>query len=304
MSLNNKIGVKCLDNLHLRVSEKGILEEISNEDVEEENSEEDKDEGEEKEQDEGKEKEDEKEKEKEDHQPVPTATNDGAKVVSKGEHEEAGSKGEISKEEEDEDLDDDTSSDEEVWMPTKKEPFVKQRKSIRLASKRKRPVVSLDDDSSTHTSCEPKQTTPSPKPDAPPSPHIPSPPSPIPCTPPPTTTSNSPGLCFTDFANPSVSTDPILDKLQTRLSAKLDTVEVQTEYVDEDEPKRGGISEILFAYSLGEDEIQSFGLLVHLGQMESQKFALEVREMMVDMIHTLHKYKKKERVVCLVSIGG
>ena len=58
MSANNKIGVKCLNTLHLRVSEKGILEEISNEDVEEEKSDEEKDKGEEKQQDEGKEKED------------------------------------------------------------------------------------------------------------------------------------------------------------------------------------------------------------------------------------------------------
>ena len=58
MSANNKIGVKCLTNLHLKVSDKGILEEISNEDVEEENSDEDKDEGEEKQKDEGEEKED------------------------------------------------------------------------------------------------------------------------------------------------------------------------------------------------------------------------------------------------------
>ena len=49
MSANNKISVKCLNNLHLRVIEKGIVEEISNEGVEEENSEEYKDEGEEKE---------------------------------------------------------------------------------------------------------------------------------------------------------------------------------------------------------------------------------------------------------------
>ena len=56
MSANNKIGVKCLNNLHLRVSKKGILEEISNEDLEEEKSDEDKDEGEEKLQDKGEEK--------------------------------------------------------------------------------------------------------------------------------------------------------------------------------------------------------------------------------------------------------
>ena len=82
--------------------------------------------------------------------------------------------GETSKEEKGEDLDENDSSDEEVKMPIKKKPLVTPRKSVRLASKGKRPVVSLDDDSSTHTSHEPKKTTPSsPKPDTPPSQHIP-----------------------------------------------------------------------------------------------------------------------------------
>ena len=36
MSAKTKIGVKCLTNLHLKVLNKGILEEASNKDVEEE----------------------------------------------------------------------------------------------------------------------------------------------------------------------------------------------------------------------------------------------------------------------------
>ena len=175
------------------------------------------------------------------------------------------SKGETSKEEKGEELDDNDSSDEKVKIPKKKKPLLTLRKSIRLASKGNRLVVSLDDDSSIHTSHEPKHTTPpSPKPDAPPSHHIPSPPpSAIASTPPPTTTPASPplhsslGLGFTGYANPlvpSTFSDPILDKLQVlqsqfhslqdedrvifalltdqltqmeaRLSAKLDIVEV------------------------------------------------------------------------------
>ena len=94
------------------------------------------------------------------------------------------SKGETSKEEKGEELDDNDSSDEKVKIPKKKKPLLTLRKSIRLASKGNRLVVSLDDDSSIHTSHEPKHTTPpSPKPD----------------------------------------------------KDELDTVEVQTEYVDEDE---------------------------------------------------------------------
>ena len=214
MSANNKIGVKCLNNLHLRVLEKGMLEEISNEDVEEEKSDEDKDTGEEKNRI--------KEKKKRISRLFPLSQM-MTEIVSQEEQEESKSKGETSNEEEGEDPDDHISSDEEVRMPTKKEPLVKQRKSIRLGSKRrlaykwKRLVISLDDDddSSTHTSSDPKQKTPpSPKPDVPPSPHIPLPsPSAIPCTPSPTTTPNSPGLGFTSFANPSVFADPIIGKL-------------------------------------------------------------------------------------------
>ena len=51
MSANNKIGVKCLANLHLKVSDKGILEEATIEDVENEDSDEEKEEKEKAEED-------------------------------------------------------------------------------------------------------------------------------------------------------------------------------------------------------------------------------------------------------------
>ena len=128
------------------------------------------------------------------------------KLFQKGNRKKLKVRGKL-QEKEGEDTNNNISSNEEVRMPTKKKPLVKQRKSIRLASKGKRPVVSLNDDSSTHTSCEPKQTTPpSPKPDVPPSPIL--------YKPPPTTTPHSLGLGFTSFSNPSVFADPILDKLQ------------------------------------------------------------------------------------------
>ena len=54
-------------------------------------------------------------------------------LFHKGKRKKLEVRGKFQKEE-GEDPDNDTSSDEEVRMPTKKEPFVKQRKSIRLAS--------------------------------------------------------------------------------------------------------------------------------------------------------------------------
>ena len=44
MSSNNKIGAKCLPNLYLKLSDKGILEEASIDDEEEEDLDEEKDE--------------------------------------------------------------------------------------------------------------------------------------------------------------------------------------------------------------------------------------------------------------------
>ena len=141
------------------------------------------------------------------------------------------SEGESSKEKEGDELDDDddSSSDEEVRMPIKKKPVVTPSKTSRLASKGKRPVVGLDDDSSSHTTLEPQINAPLfPKPATPPIHHIPSPaPSPIPSTPPPppttaTSTSpypyTSPGLGFAAFSNPSsvpaATLDLVLNKLQ------------------------------------------------------------------------------------------
>ena len=54
-------------------------------------------------------------------------------LFHKGKRKKLEVRGKFQKEE-GEDPDNDTCSDEEVRMPTKKEPFVKQRKSIRLAS--------------------------------------------------------------------------------------------------------------------------------------------------------------------------
>ena len=44
MSSNNKIGAKCLNNLHLKLSNKGILEEATIKDVENKDSDEEKEE--------------------------------------------------------------------------------------------------------------------------------------------------------------------------------------------------------------------------------------------------------------------
>ena len=150
-------------------------------------------------------------------------------------------------------------------MSAQKKP-VTPRKSQRLTSKGKRPVVNLDDDSTSHTTLEPTSDAPlSPKSAITPSHQIPSPPpSPIPFTPPLVTTHTSPGqgfanTCFVPTApldsvllkrnylqsqffafqdEIRVSLASITDQLtqmEARLVAKLDTVEVQTEYVDEEE---------------------------------------------------------------------
>ena len=58
MSANNKIGVRCLTSLHLKLSDKGILEEATIEDVENEDSDEEKEEKEKAEEDQKAEKED------------------------------------------------------------------------------------------------------------------------------------------------------------------------------------------------------------------------------------------------------
>ena len=58
-------------------------------------------------------------------------------------------------------------------MPIKKKPVVAPRKRIRLTSKGKRPMVGLDDNSSSHTALEPQTNVPpSPKPATPPTNHM------------------------------------------------------------------------------------------------------------------------------------
>ena len=198
MSSNNKIGVKCLTNLHLKLTNKGILESTSTKDVEEEGSV-----GGDQEKEEEKEKEGQREDEQ-DKEAVPAAVHEKAEDGSKSEQEEVQGMGE-------------------------------QQEAMSEGE-----------------------------------------PSPIPFTPPPTTaTPASPhphtslGLGFPAFSNPSsvltAALDPILTKLKhiqsqfysiqdevrvtlasitnhltkmkARLGAKLDTVEVQIEYVDkEDNP--------------------------------------------------------------------
>ena len=138
MSSNNKICAKCLTDLHLRLSDKEILEAASTEDEEEEGSV-----GGDQEKQEEKEKEKEDQKaDKEDQRTLLTNTHEEVEVGSlgaqeevqeQGEQEEALSEGEASKEEEGDKLDDndDSSSDEEARMPMKK-PVVTPRKSSRL----------------------------------------------------------------------------------------------------------------------------------------------------------------------------
>ena len=127
-------------------------------------------------------------------------------MFSKGIGEE-GSKEEAEREDEDVEEDNDDSN-EEVLLLVQKQPIATPRKSRRLASKRKGPVVDLDDDSTSHNTFEPtNDKPPSPKPTTPPSHQIPSPPqSPIPSTQPPVTTHTSPNH---GFANTSVPTAPL-----------------------------------------------------------------------------------------------
>ena len=151
MSPINKIGAKCLNNLHLKLNDNGILED-ANEQVDIVDS--DK-EAEAQKNEEGRNK---------DQEPVPSATTEKAEACFPGEQGEVVCKGEV--EEKGEDVkDDNDDSDEEVRMPVKKKPVVTLKKSRRLASKGKRPVVSLDDDSTSHNTLEPTTNAqPSPKP--------------------------------------------------------------------------------------------------------------------------------------------
>ena len=117
----------------------------------------------------------------------------------------------------------------------------------------------LDDDSTSYKTAEPTNPS-SPKPTTPSSHQFPSPPpSPIPSSPPPVTTQTSPNHGFDHTTIPTASLFSILLKLndlqsrffafqdeirvylasltdqitqmEARLGAKLDTVEVQTEYI-------------------------------------------------------------------------
>ena len=154
----------------------------------------------------------------------------------------------------------DNSSDEEVAKPIKEEPLVTPRKSKRLAS-----ILSVDknEETSTHPTEQTTDAPSSPKPVSPiPSPpsspiETTPPPSPIPTSPPPTgfddsTTIPPPPttlahvlskvldmqsqLCaFQSEVRVSLTTfAEQLTLMESRLGAKLDTVEVQTEYVDEE----------------------------------------------------------------------
>jgi hypothetical protein len=166
--------------------------------------------------------------------------------------EEAPSEGEASQEELEED--DSSSSDEEVSKPIKEDSTIAPRKSRRLASKAK---VGKDEATSSHPTKQTDDAPPSPKPASPIPVDIPSsPPSPIPTSPTPT------GFARDDSPFPPTPIDLILGKfdvlqsqlcafqsevraslstiaeqltdMETRLGAKLDTVEVQTEFVDEE----------------------------------------------------------------------
>ena len=141
----------------------------------------------------------------------------------------------------------------------------RSQKKQKAGSKRKSLVVDFDDDSTSYNTVEPSNDKPpSPKPTTSPFHQIPSPPpSPIPSSPPPVTTHTPP---HHGFDNTYVPTAPLyfillklnnfqsqffafqneirislasitdqLTQMEARLCGKLDTVEVQTEYIDEEE---------------------------------------------------------------------
>ena len=257
MGPNNKIGAKCLNNLHLKLNDNGILENANEQVNVDSDKEEEAHKNEEKE---------EEVPEKEDQESIPSAT-EKAEGCSIREQGEVPSKGEAVREGEDveEDNDENDVSDEEVLLPVQKQPITTPRKSRRLASKGKRPIVVLDDDSTSHNTVEPTyDKPPSPKPTTPPAHQIPSPlPSPIPSSPPLVTTHTSPNHGFDHTSVPTTPLFSILLKLndlqsqffafqdkicvslasitdqitqmEARLGAEFDIVEVQIEYVEEEE---------------------------------------------------------------------
>ena len=243
-----------MSNLHLKLNENGILENVCeqvgvNSDNKEETNEVEKE----------KKFQEEELTDKEKQEPVPSAT-EKAEGCSEREQEEVTSKGEAVKE--DAAVEKEKEENEEVSVPDKQQPSSTPRKSQRLASKGKRQVVILDDNSTSYKTAEPSNLC-SPKPTTPSSRHFPSPPqSPIPSSPPPVHTSSNHG--FGHFTVPTVPLFSILLKLndlqsrfftfqdeihvslaslanqmtqmEAHLGAKLDTVEVETEYVDEEAP--------------------------------------------------------------------
>ena len=205
MGPNMKIGAKCLHNLHLKLNDEGILVHAMEEVVDVDSEEEQVEEVWEK-----------LVKEEKVQEPVPTATTETAETWEQG---EATSKGES--EEKEEALEDEDhhilgsdSNDEEIVIAMRKKADLIQRKSRRLASKRKAVMV---DDITSHAIPKPSTNAPlSPKPATSPSHQIPSPPpSPIQFTPPPFPTHTSPGIGCANFDYvPEASLDSMLSTLQ------------------------------------------------------------------------------------------
>ena len=164
--------------------------------------------------------------ENEEREPVPSATGK-AEGRSDREQEEVTSKGQVVKEPVEKQKEDTGVNKEEVSMPIMKQSGSTPRKSRRLAAKGKRPIVVLDDDSTSYKTAEPSNP-PSPKPTTPSSHHFPSPPpSQIPTSPPPVHTSQNQG-----FDQTKIPTSPLysillkLDELQARFFAFQDEVRV------------------------------------------------------------------------------
>ena len=254
MGPNNKVGVKCLKNLRLRLTENGTLENIF-EQSEDTNEEEEVEEN----------VEEEEVNKEEQEEPVPSATEKAEGHSEEEEQEENSCKGEVEKE-----LVKVAVEEEEKKNEKGSSPGLTPRKSRRLASKGKKPVVVIDDDSTSYTTAQPSQPS-SPRP-ATPSYHKPSPPqspirpssppkSPIPSPSPvppsphqglgdntvPTAPLSSILLKVTEFQSSFLvfkdeicvsiaSLSAQMDQIEARLGAKLDTVEVETEYIDDEAP--------------------------------------------------------------------
>ena len=201
MGPNTKIGAKCLHNLHLKLNDEGILihdmDEVVDVDSEEEKVEEVREK---------------LVKEEKEQELVPTETADTweqGEAASKGESEDKGE----ALENDDYNIQGSDSSDEQVVIAIRRKLNLIQRKSRRLASKRK---VAMDEDISSHNVPEPTiNAPPSPKTATSPPHQIPSPPpSPIQFTPPPFQSHTSPGVGCANFDSvPAASLDSILSKL-------------------------------------------------------------------------------------------